>query len=327
MMNTVNKNNSCLQAVILAAGRGKRLHPITATRTKAMVPILNKPIIERVMDSLITNGIQSFIVVASPDDNEIEDYFENQTQIEAEITIIHQLEPLGMGHALQQAVPYIKNDFVLSSCDNLVDSIEIEQMLTTWFEEDPNAILTTLQVSPEEIVRMGIVELNGHQISRIVEKPSLKTAPSNIGSIPLYMFSHQIIGYLSEIKLSPRGEYELQDAIQMLIDNNGSVRAFPLTDRRDLTTLEDLLSINLHFLSKLPAFSRTEYQQVGNNTSFISPVYLDQDVNIGSNCTIGPNVFLEHGSRIGNSAQLKNTIVLRGRDVSDGSVVRDQVIW
>jgi NDP-sugar pyrophosphorylase family protein len=327
MMKPVSKMSSNLQAVILAAGRGKRLHPITATRTKAMVPILNKPIIERVMDSLLANGIQSFIVVASPEDNEIKDYFENQTQIDADIIIIDQPDPLGMGHALQQAVPYIKGDFVLSSCDNLVDPTEIKQMLTTWFEETPNAILTTLRVSPEEIVRMGIVEMNGDHVSRIVEKPSLETAPSNIGSVPLYMFSHQIIGYLSEIKPSARGEYELQDAIQMMIDNNGFVRAFPLTDRRDLTTWEDLLAINLHYLSELPVFSSKEIQQVGNNTCFTSPVYLDQDVKIGSNCAIGPNVFLEHGSRIGNNAQLQNTIVLRGRDVPDGSVVRDRVIW
>ena len=166
-----------MQAVILAAGRGKRLHPITATRTKAMAPVLSKPIIERVMDTLIENGIQAFIVVISPPDEEITAYFEHVSQINADVIIIPQPEPLGMGDALMQAAPHIYNDFVLSACDNLVEPVEIKHMLATWAEEKPNAILTTLQVRPEEIIRMGIVEISEDQVIRIIEKPSLASIP------------------------------------------------------------------------------------------------------------------------------------------------------
>ena len=316
-----------MQAVILAAGRGKRLHPITAKRTKAMAPVLSKPIIERVMDTLNENGIDDFIVVASSDDDQILNYFERVSLIQAEIKVIPQPEPLGMGHALLQAAPYIHGDFLLSSCDNLVEPVEINQMLRTWAEEQPKAMLTTLRVSPEEIVRMGIVELAGDQVVRIVEKPNLETAPSNIGSIPLYIFSKHFLSYLSEIKLSPRGEYELQDAIQMLINKDGSVRSYQLSGRRDLTTPEDLLEINLGYLKNSRFLTYKPPGVVGSNTHFAMPVVIEKDVEIGANCVIGPNVFIEHGCRIGAGVILENAVVLRNRSIPDGRVERNKVIW
>ena len=198
-----------MQAVILAAGRGKRLHPITATRTKAMAPIAGKPIVERVMDTLVANGIAEFILVTSPDDLEIADHFHNRSGFSGSITLVTQPEPLGMGHALIQAIPYIHEDFVLSACDSLAPAEEISNLLNVWEQEKPNAILTTLEVGPEKITRMGIVEMDGIWINRIIEKPALEEAPSNIGSLPLYVFSRTILDYLREIQPSSRGEYEL----------------------------------------------------------------------------------------------------------------------
>jgi NDP-sugar pyrophosphorylase family protein len=316
-----------MQAVILAAGRGKRLHPITAKRTKAMAPVVSKPIIERVMETLIENGIKNFFIVASPDDREIVNYFEEVSHNRREIIIIPQPEPLGMGHALLQAVPYLQNDFLLTSCDNLVDPVEIHNMLEYWYEEQPNAILSTLTVGPEEIVRMGIVELKGNQVIRIVEKPSLETAPSNIGSVPLYLFSKHFVPYLSEIKPSPRGEYELQDAIQMLIDRDGSVFWYKLSDRVDLTLPEDLLAINIKYLQNQKSQSVSLPDDSGSNTRYIFPVVIEKEVVIGSNCVIGPNVFIEYGCRIGNSVVLENVVVLRDRSIPDGRVIRDRVVW
>jgi dTDP-glucose pyrophosphorylase len=291
-----------------------------------MAPILNKPIIERVMDTMILNGIGFFLIVASPEDREIIEYFENQSTIEADIKIIKQPRPLGMGHALKQAAPYVNGDFILSSCDNLVDPREVDQMLSIWFEEKPKALLTTLLVGPEEIVRMGIVELDGNLVTRIVEKPTLETAPSNIGSVPLYVFSNKFLNYLTGIQPSQRGEYELQDAIQGFIEREDSVWAFPLKGRMDLTNPEDLLSINCHFLRNIPDTNITNLQNVGSNTVIRNPVFFGEDVKIGSNCLIGPYVFMEKGCQIGNDVQLQNCVVLRDRSLPDESVVKDRVI-
>ena len=161
----------------------------------------------------------------------------------AKIKFAEQRQQLGMGHALLQAAPFIDGDFVLSSCDNLVKDAEIKRMLNIWEQDQPNAILTLLPVGPEEIIRMGIVEMDGDQIVRIVEKPTLADAPSNIGSVPLYMFTHKLLDYLAAIQPSPRGEYELQDAMQELIKNDGKVHGVMLPERIDLTLPDDLLRL------------------------------------------------------------------------------------
>jgi NDP-sugar pyrophosphorylase family protein len=315
-----------VQAVILAAGRGKRLHPITITRTKAMAPILGIPIIERVMEPLVANGIREFVLVTSPDDVEILDHFQRRTRLEAQFTLVPQPEPLGMGHALLQAAPYIHGAFLLSACDNLVNFLEIGKLLATWESEAPNAILTTLRVGPADIVRMGIVALDGDWVTRIVEKPVLAEAPSDIGSVPLYLFSTRLLTYLVNISPSPRGEYELQDAIQMLVQRDGQVKAFELSKRADLTTPADLLAINLDYLAKGNPESKMILQEVGTGTRFKSPVYIEDGVIVGSDCLIGPKVYLEHDCVIGNGVHLENAVVLRKRQVAPGTRAKNLVI-
>lgn len=319
-----------MQAVILAAGRGTRLHPITKNRTKAMCPVVGKPIVERVMDTLAANGIDQFILVIHPDDDEIQPYFEHQSTLQAQIQFVEQSQQLGMGHALLQAAPLIQDDFVLSSCDSLADKNVIQRMLKMWVGyPPPNGVLALLRAAPKDIPRMGIVEMEDEhgRILRIVEKPSLEEAPSNIGSVPTYMFSHKLIDYLSKIQPSPRGEYEIQDAIQTLIKRNGDVFGVMLRNRIDLTRPKDLLRLNLHY------FQNGDYQK-GINTKEISPsteimerTCIQASVTIGAHCTIGPNVFIESGAILEDGVKLENCVVLRGSQVQAGSQISNQVIW
>jgi len=209
----------------------------------------------------------------------------------------------------------------------LVPENEVGKLLSTWELERNNAILTTLRVGPEKIVRMGIVELDGKWVTNIVEKPTLEEAPSDMGSPPLYCYTTKILDYLSEIQPSPRGEYELQDAIKMLIKRDGKVSAFPLTGRVDLTTPDDLLALNLHYLSNGIPQTEIRTKTIGNNTRFTGPVYIDEGVRIGANCMIGPNVFLESGCVLEDHVCLENTIVLRGRRITSGAQLKNQVVY
>jgi len=317
-----------MQAVILAAGRGTRLYPITETRTKAMCPVAGKPMVEHVMDTLVANGISELILVISPDDDEIVDYFQHQSKMKASIQFVFQNEQLGMGHALLQAAPYIQDDFILSSCDNLVDAKVILRMLTLWAGyPPPNGILALLRVGPDELTRMGIVEMDAeNRIVRIVEKPTLEEAPSNIGSVPIYLFSYKLIEYLGMIRPSPRGEYELQDAMQDLIEKDGYVYGLLLPHRIDLTNPEDLLRLNLHFLAQQNSKKKMNSNNLGRNSHIIQPVLIEEGVTIGSNCTIGPNVFIEKGTTIENDVQIETSVVLRGSKISAGSIVKEQVV-
>ena len=168
---------------------------------------------------------------------------------------------------------------------------------------------------------------NWEQILRVVEKPSLAEAPSNLGSVPLYIFSPRLLEYLPKIKPSPRGELELQDAMHPLIAQNGKVHGLLLKDRIDLTLPEDLLRLNLHFLRREKTQARLPKNSKGMSTIFKDPVVVDPDVEIGNNCLIGPNVYLERGCSIGDEVRLMNSVVLRGVKVLPGTVIQDQVIW
>ncbi|HSJ56664.1 MAG TPA: sugar phosphate nucleotidyltransferase, partial [Anaerolineae bacterium] len=118
-----------MQGVILAAGHGSRLQPITLTRSKAMVPILGKPIVERVMEHLLANGVRDFILVVSPNDRHITRHFQRETELDVEVRFAYQAERLGMANALECAAPLIDDDIVLSACDNLISPAHVSNML------------------------------------------------------------------------------------------------------------------------------------------------------------------------------------------------------
>jgi NDP-sugar pyrophosphorylase family protein len=316
-----------MQGVILAAGKGSRLHPITLRRSKAMVPVLGKPLVERVMEDLHANGIADFILVVSPDDRDILRYFRRESTIQADVRFVYQTRRLGMANALMQAIPLIDEDFVLSACDNLTSPRYIGQMLAAWnAEPHPNAVLSLMPVPHDRISSTGIVALDGEWITRIVEKPAPEEAPSNVASLPLYCFRHSFLGYLPEIQLSPRGEYELQDAIQALIEREGRVRGVFVERRLTVTGPADLLKVNRLYLIGGNDIPQLAPQTVGPNTHLITPLRIESGVVIGSDCTIGPNVYIERDCQIGTGSHIRDAVVLRGAIIPPGANVVDQVI-
>ncbi len=316
-----------MQGVILAAGKGSRLHPITLQRSKAMVPVLGKPLVERVMEDLHANGIDDFVLVVSPQDRDIMRHFGRDSTFDADIRFVYQVKRLGMANALLQAMPLIDQDFVLSACDNLTSAQYVGQMLAAWRSHPaPNAVLSLMPVPRDRISSTGIVELEGEWVTHIVEKPTPEEAPSNVSSLPLYCFRRFFLDYLPQVKPSPRGEYELQDAIQMLIQERGRVRGVFVEQRLTVTGPADLLNINRVYLTQGNDKPQLEAQTVGPNTHLITPLHIESGVIIGADCTIGPNVYIERDCQIGAGAHISDAIILRGVCVPDGARIVDQVV-
>ncbi len=313
-----------IPAIILAAGAGSRLHPITEARSKAMLPILGRPIVERVMYRLARHGIDDFILVVSPNDREIVRHFRRPGPL-GQIRFTYQEEQMGMAHALRCAAPLIQGDFVLAACDNLVPARDVGRLLARWQDDATlNALLTLMPVEPERRGNVGIVEQAGPWIKRIVEKPPLDEAPSNISSLPLYIFSRQILDHLDKIPLSPRGEYEIQDAIQRLIDRAGRVGGLMISQRATVTNAADLLAINLDYLQKLCDLVMP--QAVGAETRLTPPLYIEGGTIIGARCAIGPHVVIERGCRIDDGATIHDALLLRGARVPAGATVVNRVV-
>jgi NDP-sugar pyrophosphorylase family protein len=315
-----------MQAVILAGGKGKRLFPFTESHTKAMIPVLGLPIIERVMEIMVGSGIDEFVLVVSPKDDEIIHYFQNKSSLNCKINFVFQDPPLGMGDALKQAVPFIHGDFILSSCDNLVEKGVIHQMLEIWKNKKSNGMLSTIEVHPRDIPRMGIVEIEGDFVKKIIEKPAIEEAPSNIGSVPLYIFSPKILKYLDNIDFTPRGEIELQSAIQFLIDKDGFVRYHKINKRWDLTKPGDLLPINLMYFTKVSSYIGIDDREIGHTTQIIHPVVIEEGVAIGHYCRIGPYVYIQSGCKVNDGVTLEKSVVLENCVIESGSIIRECVL-
>jgi glucose-1-phosphate thymidylyltransferase len=314
-------------AVILAAGRGSRLISLTKTRSKAMLPITGKPMIERVMSPFISSGIEDFIIVVNPNDQQILDHFRDANNSDRKIKFVTQDYPTGTAHALAATAPFLNQDFMISACDNLVPAAHVREVINHWNAHQPlNGILSLLLVGKEKIFSSALVEMNNNYITRIIEKPTTDSAPSNISSIPLYCFSPRILNYLQDVQLSKRGEYELQDAIQMLITQDGFVSGLFTKHRLTVTCPDDLLYVNKWYLNQYQHRIEKIPKNFDISSKFLSPVHIADDSTIGRYCVIGPNVFIESGSTIEDFVTISDSVVLQGARVLQGSCVKDQII-
>jgi len=240
---------------------------------------------------------------------------------------VYQPDRLGMANALSYAAPLIEEDFILSACDNLVPEIHLKKIIATWKQEAKlKGILTLLKVPQQQIPFSGIVQLEGDRVIRIVEKPSLEESPSNIASLPLYVFRRGFLEFLPKVPLSKRGEYELQDAIQMLINHKGYVCGVQVSSRLTLTNPIDLLKINRHFLTTGNNRPQLQPQTVGVNTQLITPLHIESGVVIGDDCIIGPNVYIERDCQIGANSVIQDAILLREAKIESGSSIHDKVV-
>jgi glucose-1-phosphate thymidylyltransferase len=313
-----------MQGVILAAGKGKRLQPVTPQRTKAMAPVAGKPMVERVIDLLVQNGISDFILLVSPEDGEIIPHFQQQRP-DLAIRFLVQQERLGMAHALSLAAPYLHGAFVLSACDNLTPADHIAALLAAHQSCQADATLSLMAIDIAHSASTGIVDWQDGWIRQIVEKPQPQAAPSNISSLPLYVFSPRLLDYLPAVQLSPRGEYELQDAIQLLIDRQGRVTGVCTQSRMQLTNVADLLALNRHYLSQ-HGEQQILTEQVDPTSQLIPPLRIEPDVTIGPGCVIGPQVYIENGCRIGAGVRLADVVVLRGAQVEEQTVYTGSIV-
>jgi glucose-1-phosphate thymidylyltransferase len=314
-----------MQGVLLAAGKGTRLQPLTLSRSKAMAPVAGRPLGVRVADLLVAQGIDELIVVVGPQDAEIQPYFAECAGLRVPVRFVVQEERKGMAHALSLVAPLLVSDFIMSACDNLVAVEHVTALVQQHQRLGAAATLSLMPIDIKDSSKTGVVVWETPYVRRIVEKPKPEEAPSNISSLPLYVFSPAILELLPQVQPSPRGEYELQDAIQMLIDRTGRVSGVLTEERRQVTNAADLLSLNRHYLEQTPERIQCD-SPLPAKVSLVPPVVIEPDVTIADNCQIGPRVYIERGACIEPNAKLSDVLVLRQAVVGAGQAVSHEVV-
>ncbi|EMA47100.1 UTP--glucose-1-phosphate uridylyltransferase AglF [Halobiforma nitratireducens] len=211
-----------MQAVVLSAGKGTRLRPLTEEKPKVLVEVDGRPILEDVFDNLLEIGADELIVVVGYLKEQIMDRYGDSYK-GVPITYAHQREQLGLAHAILQVEPYVDDDFVLLLGDNVFRA-NLADVVNRQREQRADAAFLVEQVPEEEASRYGVLDTNEYgEIVEVVEKP--EEPPSNLVMTGFYTFTPAIFHACHLVQQSDRGEYELPDAIDLLIQSGRTIDA------------------------------------------------------------------------------------------------------
>jgi len=323
---------SITKAVILAAGEGNRMRPLTYTRPKVMLPIANKPILEHLLGEMIKSGIKEFILIVGYHDEQIRNYFSDGSKWGVNIQYCNQRNQLGTADALKMVADLVSDNFLLANGDVIIDSQDILNLI-----RKKQNTLSVIEL--EDVSGLGVIECKEGQITRIHEKSA--NPPSHLANAGLYYFTQDIFKAIELTSKSPRGEYEITDSIQILIDSGKQVGFHNISRWFDLSYPWDLLSANENILANLESENLGEIEpnvmsknavRIGKGSIIRSGAYIIGPVIIGQNCDIGPNCFIRPSTAIGDnchigaSVELKNSIVMSSTKIPHLNYVGDSVI-
>ncbi len=295
-----------MKGLILCAGRGTRLYPLTHTYPKTLIPVANIPILQLCIKKLLEQEIDDIgIVIHHSQHNIIRKHIGTGEQWGIKLTYIYQAEPKGIADAVNHAKCFINEDsFLLLLGDNLItESFSILKELIA-SNKSHAALLLTKVKNPQDY---GIAEVSDHQIVSLKEKPL--HSKSNLAIMGAYAFTSLIFKGIASISASPRGEYEITDAIQWLIDEGYPV-SYHITDKQsfDVGTLERWLNANRWMLNNMKASDLIDETSLLENCKIVPPVAIGPGCEL-KNSVIGPHVSIGAGARI-EECQIQNSIIL-----------------
>ena len=237
-----------MKGLVLSGGRGTRLRPITYTSAKQLVPVANKPVLFRVVETLVEAGITDLGIVVGDTAAEIRAAVGDGSRWGARVTYIPQLEPLGLAHAVKISQDFLGEDrFVMFLGDNVIER-GIATLARQFAESDWNAQIVLTRVEHPE--NFGVAVLEEGRVVRLVEKP--RQPPSNLALVGIYMFDPHIFEAVHAIRPSWRNELEITDAIQYLVEHGYQV--YPYIHEGwwiDTGKMEDMLDANRLVLEEL----------------------------------------------------------------------------
>ncbi len=318
-----------MKALILSGGKGTRLRPITYTGAKQLVPVANKPILWYGIEEIVASGIRDIGIIISPETGgEVKAKTGNGDRFGANITYILQDKPAGLAHAVQVAQPFLGNSpFIMYLGDNLIQQGDMLHFLKKFKEKQHDALILLRQVPNPSAFGVAKVDASG-RVLQLVEKPPVP--PSNLALVGVYFFSEIIHDAISCIQPSARGELEITDAIQCLIDQQKEVAACQLegwwldTGKKDDLLEANRLILDTYLQASILGEVDDQSQVIGRveigrgskivNCTIRGPVIIGNDCYL-ENCFVGPYSSIAN-QVIMIDTDLEHSVVLQGAQIA-----------
>jgi len=330
-----------LKAVILAAGEGVRLQPLTFTRPKHLIPVAGKPLLQRLIKTLKTAGINEILIVVRYKAQMIREFFGNGERFGVKISYVQQSKDKGTADAVRAVENAVEEDFLLVYGDLLVEDETIKRVVETHAREKPEVTMTVVPVENPE--HYGVVALQGNRVTRIIEKPKPEETSTNLANAGVYAFSPTILEKITQTPRSERGEIEITDSIALLINEGKTVVAVtvPKESWIDIGRPWDLFKANKWILKRLThrlngrvengatiigSVTVEENARIRAGAYVEGPTFIGAGSDIGPNCFIRPYTSIGRNVRIGNACEIKNSIILDGTHIGHLSYVGDSII-
>jgi glucose-1-phosphate thymidylyltransferase len=325
-----------MKALVLSGGKGTRLRPLTFTCAKQLIPVANKPILGYVLDQVAATSIKEVGVITAPETGQyVKDYVNNGSKWDLNVAYIPQ-EPLGLAHAVKTAQQFLARDsFIMCLGDNVTGQ-GLNTFIQKFQKEHLDALIILKEVDAPS--NFGIAQLDDKgNIVKLVEKP--KTPMGNLAIIGTYLFSNKIHQAIKRIKPSWRGELEITDAVQEMINMGFTVKAEILNSWwLDTGKKDDILSANAKILDEY--ITRDVKGSVANST-IEGRVKVEADARIVNStvrgpCIIGKTTLIENSfvgpySSIGDNSQILNShlehcVILENVTITDVERLDDSLI-
>lgn len=329
-----------LKAIILSAGEGSRMRPLTLTKPKTMLPVAGKPIIQYNIESLRDNGITDILLIVRYKEEIVRNYFGDGSDFGVNISYKTQKDFLGTANAISYGEDFIDDSIIVLNGDIILDDEIIHEIIKKYNYLSPDTLMLLTEV--ENPSAFGVVEIENGNIKNIVEKPKREEAPSNLVNAGIYIFDKDIFDKIRETEISERGEYEITDSVSLQIEDNKTVIGHKTSkDWIDVGRPWELIEVNEELIGKLKTEIKgtVEAGAVIHGEVFLDEgsvikagVYIEGNVYIGKNCDIGPNSYIRGNTyfgdnvHVGNAVEIKNSIIMENTNVSHLSYVGDSVI-
>lgn len=318
-----------MKAVILAAGQGTRLRPVTLTMPKPLVPVANKPLIAYAIDVLKAAGMSEIGIVVHDMESPIVTGLGDGASMGVKLDYILQREQLGLAHAIGLCRDFVGDGtFAVFLGDNIFQD-QMEDLLRGFTESDADAVIGLSEVPDPQ--RFGIARIENGKLTEVLEKP--KKPPSNLAIAGVYLFRRNIFDAIDKIKPSHRNEYEITDAIQVLINEGKAVSPYTIQGWWiDAGKPDSIIRANQLVLGELPYTPAPENGErivdsdvssrvlIGEGSKIVNsvvrgPVIIGDNVTI-TNSYIGPYTSLGNGVEVNNS-EIEASIIMQNSKVSN----------